>query len=134
MMFSALFLISTVSVAVGMTTTAHHGHHHSHNTHVHGHHTGPTHEPNVNEGFLFHYEAPSHTLAVKTQRHCYLYMLTADQQTSVHTSTGLHAIEKSIIDLIDTNSPTVAVTAQDLTTMSAGLSHFCRRLPALKLN
>uniref|UniRef100_K1Q816 Uncharacterized protein n=1 Tax=Magallana gigas TaxID=29159 RepID=K1Q816_MAGGI len=93
MLFSAVFLISTVSLAVGMTTTAHHGHHHSHNTHVHGHHTGPTHEPNVNESFLFHYDAHSHTLVVKTQRHCYLYLLTADQQTSVHTSTGLHAIE-----------------------------------------
>eukprot|EP00105_Crassostrea_gigas_P002807 XP_011415466.1 PREDICTED: uncharacterized protein LOC105319567 [Crassostrea gigas] len=134
MLFSAVFLISTVSLAVGMTTTAQHGHHHSHHTHLHGHHSKPTHEPSISESFVFHFDAMTHTLAVRTNRHCYLYMLTADQQTSVHTSTGLHAIEKSIIDMIDTNSPTVAVTAQDLTTMSAKLSHFCRQLPALKLN
>ncbi|XP_022320067.2 uncharacterized protein LOC111122569 [Crassostrea virginica] len=141
-MFSVLVFSGIISLTLGMSTTPHHGHHHSHQTHVHAHHTGPTHahhtrpthEPNVNEAFSFHYDAHSHTLVVKTNRHCYLYSLTADQQTSVHTSTGLHAIEKTIIDLIDTNSPTVAVSAQDLTTLSAGLSHFCGKLPAMKLN
>lgn len=45
--------------AVGMTTTAHHGHHHSHQTHVHGHHTKPTHEPSITDNFVFHYDAMS---------------------------------------------------------------------------
>nr|XP_022320068.1 uncharacterized protein LOC111122570 [Crassostrea virginica] len=133
-MFSLLILIGIMSTAVGMSTTPHHGHHHSHHTHVHGHHTGPTHEPNVNEAFAFHYEAATHTMVARTNRHCYLYLLSAEQQTSVHTSTGLHTIEKTIIDMIDMNSPTVAVSAQDLNTLSASLAHFCRNSPAVKLN
>lgn len=44
-----------------MSTTPQYGHHHSHHTHVHGHHTGPTHEPNVNEAFAYHYDAATVT-------------------------------------------------------------------------
>ncbi|XP_048776525.2 uncharacterized protein LOC125680795 [Ostrea edulis] len=130
-MFSVAIVACLVSVAVGMTTQ--HGHH-GHHTHPanHGHHgTHPTHEPNINENFMFHYDAHSHTMAVKTSKQCCLYMLSADEQTSVHSSTGLHAIEKNIIDLIDANTVT---TAMDLTAMSHGLSHFCGKLTAMRLN
>eukprot|EP00105_Crassostrea_gigas_P002815 XP_011415475.1 PREDICTED: uncharacterized protein LOC105319576 [Crassostrea gigas] len=130
MVFSVVFVACLVSVAVGMTTPPHH--HHSHVSHPHHHHS--THEANINEAFSFHYDAHSTSLAVKTHRHCYLYMLTADEQTAVHTSTGLHSIEKTVIDLIDANSATTAVSAQDLTTMSHGLSHFCGKLTAMRLN
>ncbi|XP_061164326.1 uncharacterized protein LOC133173357 [Saccostrea echinata] len=112
---------------MGMTTKQHgHGHH--------GHHTGPTHEPNINESFMFRYDAHSHTLGVKTNKMCYLYMLTADEQTSIHTSTGLHTIEKTAIDLIDANGSFTAVSSTDLNTMSHGLAHFCGKLTAMRLN
>ncbi|XP_061164325.1 uncharacterized protein LOC133173356 [Saccostrea echinata] len=131
MMISAIFVACLASAAMGMTTK-HHGH--GHVTHHHGHHTGPTHEPNINESFMFHYDAHSHSLAVKTHKNCYLYMLTADEQTSVHSSTGLHAIEKTVIDLIDANTATTAVSSGDLTAMSHGLAHFCGKLSAMRLN
>ncbi|XP_022326772.2 uncharacterized protein LOC111126422 [Crassostrea virginica] len=127
MKISVVLVACLISMALGMSTTRHHGHHHTHPTHA-------THEPSINEVLSFHYDAHSSTLAVKTHRHCYLYTMTADEQTAVHTSTGLHAIEKTVIDLIDANSATTAVAAHDLMTMSHGLSHFCGKLTAMKLN
>nr|XP_022320070.1 uncharacterized protein LOC111122572 [Crassostrea virginica] len=118
-----LFVLACLlSVAVAMTT---HGHGH--------HHTGPTHHP-INEAFSFHYDAHSHTMAVKTHRHCYLYALSSAEQTSVHSSTGLHSIEKTMIDLIDAHGNHVAVSTSDLTAMGHGLAHFCDKLAALRIN
>ncbi|XP_078324217.1 uncharacterized protein LOC111122573 [Crassostrea virginica] len=88
----------------------------------------------MNEVFSFHYDADSHNMAVKTHRHCYLYALSSAEQTSVHSSTGLHSIEKTMIDLIDAHGNHVAVSTSDLTAMGHGLAHFCGKLATLGIH
>nr|XP_011415435.2 uncharacterized protein LOC105319543 [Crassostrea gigas] len=122
-MYSFAILACLISTAVAMSTTR--GHHH---------HTGPTHSPDRNEAFVFHYNAQTQTMAVKTHRHCYLYTLSSAEHTSVHTNTGLHSIEKTMIDLIDAHGSFSAVSLHDLTTMSHDLSHFCGHLTTMKIN
>ncbi|XP_048768753.1 uncharacterized protein LOC125675273 [Ostrea edulis] len=98
------------------------------------HTTRHPHHNVIEEGFAFHYDHTTHIVALKANHHCYLYVLSGAEQQSVHTSTGLHAIEKTMIDLVDTPATTVAFTAQDLNLLSHGLHHFCGHAPVLKIN
>ncbi|XP_061195738.1 uncharacterized protein LOC133203959 [Saccostrea echinata] len=111
--------------AAVLSTTTHHPHH----TKPHAHHI-------VNEGLAFHYDHTTHIVALKIngRHHCYLYVLSAIEQQSVHTSTGLHAIEKNMIDLVDSHTSTATFTAQDLNQLSHNLHQFCGQGSALKLN
>ncbi|XP_065928435.1 uncharacterized protein [Magallana gigas] len=109
-----LVLVSIVQTTV--STTTHHPHH------------------GINEGLSFHYDAETHIMALKTHGHCYLYVLTAHQQHSVHTSMGLHAIEKTMIDLVDSHGSFVHFSAQELSLLSHGLGHFCAHATVLRIN
>ncbi|XP_078315217.1 uncharacterized protein LOC144619846 [Crassostrea virginica] len=116
-MVCVLLFLSLVSVVYSATTT-----HHPHNGHI------------INEALSFHYDSATHIVAMKTHHHCYLYVLNAHEQQTVHTSTGLHAIEKKIIDLVDSHGTTVHFTAQDVNLLSHGLGKFCGHFTTLKIN
>ncbi|XP_062580453.1 uncharacterized protein LOC134242399 [Saccostrea cucullata] len=104
-----------------MTTTTAHGHHH-HHTHA----PKTTHEPNELESFTFYYDYSTHVLAVKSSLHiCYLYKTSAQEQIDVHTSHGLHVLEKNLIELIDAGSAMQPITKDALTAMGRSLAHFC---------
>lgn len=96
-------------------------------THTHGHHhTRTTHEAFETESFSFYYDYISHVMAVKSSLHiCYLYKTSAQEQIDVHTSHGLHGIEKTLIDLIDAGSAMHPIPKEDVAAMSRQLAHFC---------
>ncbi|XP_056014375.1 uncharacterized protein LOC130052687 [Ostrea edulis] len=122
MMLTICLYVSCVSMALAATTKR--PHHHS----THMHHTGthPTHEPSVSESFFFYYDYHTHTLLVRASRHkCYLYQTSAQEQVDVHSSHGLHTIEKNVIDTIDSNAPMTTVTHDDLVAMSNILGKKC---------
>uniref|UniRef100_K1QLZ8 Uncharacterized protein n=1 Tax=Magallana gigas TaxID=29159 RepID=K1QLZ8_MAGGI len=65
-------------------------------------------------------------MAVKSSLHiCYLYKTSAQEQIDVHTSHGIHYIEKTLIDLIDAGSAMHPIPKEDVTAMSRQLAHFC---------
>ncbi|XP_062586330.1 uncharacterized protein LOC134247955 [Saccostrea cucullata] len=122
-MFSVLLTFGLIPAVLSTTT------HHPHHTRPHAHHL-------VNEGFAFHYDHTTHILAltITGRHHCYLYVLSAIEQQSVHTSAGLHAIEKNMIDLVDSHTSTATFNFHDLNQLSHNLRVFCGQVPAVKLN
>ncbi|XP_056014376.1 uncharacterized protein LOC130052688 [Ostrea edulis] len=123
MMLKVVVYTSCIYMALAATTmqphsTHHHGHHHSKATH-------PTHEPSEAEGFSFYYDYHTHILLVRSNRICYLYNTSAQEQMDVHSSHGLHTIEKNVIDIIDSNPTTTTVTHDNLNATSARLGKMC---------
>ncbi|XP_022291144.2 uncharacterized protein LOC111102617 [Crassostrea virginica] len=123
----AVGLISSVSAA--STRPPHSTHHHAtHVTHHHATHvTHPhvTHEAVETEYFSFYYDPTSHYIAAKSRHACYLYQTNAQEQIDVHTSHGLHTIETTMLNLINSASAKVTMSSSDLHTASTRLSHFC---------
>uniref|UniRef100_A0A194AMT9 DUF732 domain-containing protein n=1 Tax=Pinctada fucata TaxID=50426 RepID=A0A194AMT9_PINFU len=113
-------LLLSVVATVGFAATTIKPHH-SHASHNH-HGTGPTHEPDEHHGYNFHYDHNSNMMAMRVGKHCYLQELTSQQQIDVHTSHGLVAIEKSMIDKLDMGAQTAPVNTDG---MSKAIAHLC---------
>ncbi|XP_078314953.1 uncharacterized protein LOC111105317 isoform X3 [Crassostrea virginica] len=121
-MFCLILAVGLVScVSAASTTPPHSTHHHA--THVTHHHV--THESSESEYFSFSYDPTSHYIAAKLRHGCYLYQTNAQEQTDVHTSHGLHTIETTMLNLIDSDSAKVTMSSSDLHHASTKLSHFC---------
>ncbi|XP_062587816.1 uncharacterized protein LOC134249483 [Saccostrea cucullata] len=97
-------------------------------THVHHHHshgTQSTHEASVGEKFSFYYDYHTHVLSVRSGHTCYLYKTSSQEQMDIHSSHGLHTIEKNVIDIIDSNPTMVSMTHDEMVAMYASLGHVC---------
>ncbi|XP_062570215.1 uncharacterized protein LOC134232270 [Saccostrea cucullata] len=113
-----------VYMALAATTTKRPQHStHAHRPHSHG--TRPTHEASVGESFSFYYDYHTHVLSVRSGHTCYLYKTSSQEQMNIHSSHGLHTIEKNVIDIIDSNPKMVSMTHDALVAMHAVLGHLC---------
>ncbi|XP_061176924.1 uncharacterized protein LOC133185628 [Saccostrea echinata] len=113
----------THEAAAESTTHRPHRSTHAHQTHSHG--THPTHEASVGEFFAFFYDYHTHILLVRSAHTCYLYKTSPQEQIDVHSSHGLHTVEKNVIDIIDSNPTMVSTTHDALVAMNARLGQLC---------
>ncbi|KAK3579572.1 hypothetical protein CHS0354_019083 [Potamilus streckersoni] len=52
-----------------------------------------THEPNLNSWISFHYVYTTHQMAIRYHTMCYIFTLSGQEQTAVHTDSGLKTLE-----------------------------------------
>ncbi|XP_062570214.1 uncharacterized protein LOC134232269 [Saccostrea cucullata] len=117
-----VLFLCCVYVALAATTTKR-SQHSTHAHHPHSHGTRPTHEASVGESFSFYYDYHTHVLSVRSGHTCYLYKTSSQEQMNIHSSHGLHTIEKNVIDIIDSNPTMVSITPDALVAMHAVLGH-----------
>ncbi|XP_052774266.1 uncharacterized protein LOC128212914 [Mya arenaria] len=85
----------------------------------HGSHA--TLEPGEHETYKFAYEPRTHLMVVASGHNCYILTLSDAEQTSVHTDSGLRAIELKSLGLISTGTQTM--TTKD--NLDAHVVHVC---------
>nr|XP_022294689.1 uncharacterized protein LOC111104831 isoform X2 [Crassostrea virginica] len=127
MMFCLILAyLSGCSLQAASTTPPQNPTTHAHHTH---HPPRTTHEPTELESLSFYYDYVTHMMAVKSSLHiCYLYKTSDQEQIDVHTSHGLHAIEKTLIDLIDGGASLQPLSKDAVNTMSRNIVHFCSHI------
>ncbi|KAL3855611.1 hypothetical protein ACJMK2_014818 [Sinanodonta woodiana] len=100
-MRSIIVFVAIIGLSYQMTTF-HPGHHTGH--HTNAPHT--THEPSVQHSYNFHYDYVTHKMLVHKDRNCFVFLLTDQQRTDVHTDSGLTALEVQFLQMISTGTKT----------------------------
>lgn len=97
----------------------------------------PSREPAVTDSFSFKYDPVTHMIAALTHHKCYIYTMSADESTAVHTAHGLHMLETKLINMVDDTTQTYTTMSHaDVTAASKSLATFCNHQgnTAYKLN
>ncbi|KAL3855603.1 hypothetical protein ACJMK2_014810 [Sinanodonta woodiana] len=82
-----------------------------------------THESNEAASIFFYYDYLTHKMALRYGRTCYIFTLTDQQRTQVHTDAGIKALELTLLPLIDSGHKTLVQKSS----LSTDLQRACGR-------
>ncbi|KAL4236313.1 hypothetical protein ACF0H5_004700 [Mactra antiquata] len=106
-----IFSILCLAIAMAATTT----------TTTKRPHTHPTWEPTEHDTFKFVYEPRNHLMLVINSNTCYMFTLTDAERVSVHSDTGIAALEMKFLSSLGTATLTAPTEDQ----MDKFLRHAC---------